>query len=133
MRFIRGVFSLMAAMLFSVGIAVFIASFFRRDFESFRIAGVVMVVLAAALNLLFAAPQPKGYKGVAFAYFLANGFILFSYLTIIGIPIGKAIANSLPESFSAWKEGDLSGYSRQVSQEEEFAIMRYLSLSEFLD
>lgn len=133
MRVIRNLFSFISAVQLVVGIAVFAASFLNEEIEFLRIAGILQVFYSILFAVLFTLKQPKGYKAMAFRYYYANGFIYFLYLLIITIPAAIAIKNALPETFAAWKYGNLSGVARIAERKIAGELYAYLSLAEFIN
>lgn len=129
MRLIRGFCSLLSSLLLVLGIAL-LAFGFIDDEGSMSVLAVFIILISAGINILFTLNQPKEYKSMAFRYFWANGFILFTYFTVILSPLGKMIKNTLPESFIAWQHGNLSGYKKIQTQQQYTEIYKYLSLSD---
>lgn len=142
MSIIKNFCSFTVASLLAVGIGMTVASFISGDMDFLVFMGMRMIVGSIVLTALLTIKQPKGYKAMAFRYYYANGFIMFAYLMIITIPVAIAIKNTLPDSFTAWKNGTLEGYKkihnrkadddfykRKISTE----LYMYLSLNEFMD
>ncbi len=137
MRFIRGICSILSFDFIILGVCSFIASFFRSDMSFINIPGIIMVALGVGINCLFSMKEKSEYRAMAARYFFFNGVILFTYLTIVFFPIGKMIKNTLPISFDAWVEGNLSDYKKieqkKVINNSKYEIMRLLDLDDFED
>lgn len=143
MRLIRDFCSFIASSMLTIGIAIILASFINSDII-FAFFGVILIVVSVLINLLFASKQLSGYKAKAFGYFYANGFIIFLYLLIVTIPAATIIKNMLPDSFTEWKNGNISKDKRvskrkTSSENSEYTVRKistetymYLSLSEFI-
>ncbi len=137
MRFIRGICSLLSFDFIILGACSIIASFFRSDMSFINIPGILMIVLGVGINCMFSFKERAENRMMAARYFFVNGAIIFTYLTIVFFPVGKMIRNTLPSSFDAWVNGNLSGYKeieqKNIIANSKYEIMHFLDLDDFED
>lgn len=123
MRFLRGIVSWINFVAYIVGLCMFLAGKFNNE-DVFITMGLLLLGVGLVISLIASRFSVKGYRLKSCIFLFVNGLILFCYMMIIAIPLGKAVENILAAadpSYYKWKYGRIDAGEEKSSETAKYA------------